>query len=60
MEYEPKNETDFHLFCRDAHKMIIEIDHYVEYSDDDETFVYMLILEESTGNFLDRMVYFVS
>ncbi|KAL7019949.1 hypothetical protein ACKWTF_011315 [Chironomus riparius] len=59
LEYEPQlNETDFHLFCRDAHKMIIEIDHHVEYTDDNETFVYMLILEESTGKFLDRMIYF--
>lgn len=56
----PDNSTSFYLYCRDAHKIMIQIEHDDVDEGDNETYIYMLMVQESTGKFMDRLVYFVS
>jgi hypothetical protein len=56
----------FHLFCRDSARLAIEfsslskedISHVVDQSN--ETFIYLIVLQESQASFMDRKVYLVS
>jgi hypothetical protein len=54
------NTAAFRLFCRDSTRLVIE----VENSDDDhvenEKFVYLVVIQETTMKFVDRYVYIVS
>jgi hypothetical protein len=48
----------FDLYCRDAEKLMIKIS--PEVYDMEGLPIYMLVVQESTGTFRDRLIYFVS
>ena len=52
-----EKENQFDLYCRDSNKLVIKIDHEQRSK---ESSVYMLVVQESTGKIIDRMIYFVS
>jgi hypothetical protein len=61
LDYEPPAEaTNIQLYCRDAHRLFIKVNHDDDASRGNGTFVYMLKVKESTGKFTDRIYTFVS
>jgi hypothetical protein len=49
--------SEFDLHCRDSRKLVIKVNHEPK---NGETSIYMLVVQESTGKFIDRLVYYVS
>lgn len=52
-----ENGSEFDLYCRDSRKLVIKVNNEPK---NKETSIYMLEVQESTGKFIDRLVYLVS
>lgn len=52
-----KSGSEFDLYCRDSRKLVIKVNHQPK---NEETSIFMLVVQESTGKFIDRLVYYVS
>lgn len=53
-----QNGSQFGLYCRDSRKLMIKVDN--GNTNSNENHIYMLVVQESTGKFIDRLAYFVS
>jgi len=54
----------FHLYCRDSSRLAIEFSlgddvSHVE-KENDEKFIYLIVLQETESSFMDRFIYLVS
>lgn len=52
-----EKDSEFNLHCRDSEKLVIKVNHRQKIN---ETTIYMLEVQESTGKFSDTLVYLVS
>lgn len=55
-------DASFHLYCRDSKRLVIEVvpENSDDGHDENEKFIYLLVIQETTMPFVDRYIYIVS